>query len=79
MRTINIIELLNEGFRYKIKTQAVLSCTETVPMLLGEVLASGHDPCLGRLIGRQLHCSENIVLEFPPTSIHNMIELGRAG
>ena len=40
-RTINAIERLNEEFRRRIKTQTVLSCAETVPMLLWELMASG--------------------------------------
>lgn len=33
-RTANAIERLNEEFRRSIKTQTVLPCAETVPMLL---------------------------------------------
>ena len=33
-RTTNAIERLNEEFRRRIKTQTVLPCAETVPMLL---------------------------------------------
>lgn len=40
-RTTNSIERLNEEFRRRIKTQAVLPCAETVPMLLWALLASG--------------------------------------
>jgi transposase-like protein len=40
-RTTNAIERLNEEFRRRIKTQAVLPCAETVPMLLRAMLASG--------------------------------------
>jgi putative transposase len=40
-RTTNAIERLNEEFRRRIKTQTVLPCTETVPMLLWALLASG--------------------------------------
>ena len=40
-RTINAIERLNEEFRRRIKTQTVLPCAETVPMLLWALLASG--------------------------------------
>ena len=40
-RTTNAIERLNEEFRRRIKTQAVLPCAETVPMLLWALLASG--------------------------------------
>ena len=40
-RTTNAIERLNEGFRRRIKTQTVLPCAETVPMLLWALLASG--------------------------------------
>ncbi len=40
-RTTNAIERLNEEFRRWIKTQAVLPCAETVPMLLWALLASG--------------------------------------
>lgn len=41
VRTTNAIERLNEEFRRRIKTQAVLPCAETVPMLLWALLASG--------------------------------------
>jgi hypothetical protein len=34
-------ERLNEEFRRRIKTQTVLPCAETVPMLLWALLASG--------------------------------------
>lgn len=40
-RTPNAIERLNEEFRRRIKTQTVLPCAETVPMLLGALAASG--------------------------------------
>ena len=40
-RTTNAIERLNGEFRRRIKTQAVLPCAETVPMLLWALLASG--------------------------------------
>jgi len=40
-RTTNAIERLNEEFRRRIKTQAVLPCAETVPMLLWALFASG--------------------------------------
>jgi putative transposase len=40
-RTTNAIERLNEEFRRRIKTQAVLPSAETVPMLLWALLASG--------------------------------------
>jgi transposase-like protein len=40
-RTTNAIERLNEEFRRRIKTQAVLPCAQTVPMLLWALLASG--------------------------------------
>jgi transposase-like protein len=40
-RTTNAIERLNEEFRRRIKTQTVLPCAETVPMLLCAFLASG--------------------------------------
>ena len=39
-RTTNAIERLNEEFRRRIKTQTVLPCAETVPMLLWALLAS---------------------------------------
>lgn len=39
-RTTNAIERLNEEFRRRIKTQAVLPCAETVPMLLWALLAA---------------------------------------
>jgi len=40
-RTTNAIELLNEEFRRRIKTQTVLPCAETVPMLPRALIASG--------------------------------------
>jgi len=40
-RATNAIERLNEEFRRRIKTQTVLPCAETVPMLLWALLASG--------------------------------------
>ena len=40
-RTTNAIERLNGEFRRRIKTQTVLPCAETVPMLLWAMLASG--------------------------------------
>jgi transposase-like protein len=40
-RTTNAIERLNGEFRRRIKTQTVLPCAQTVPMLLGALLASG--------------------------------------
>ena len=40
-RTTNAIERLNEEFRRRIKTQTVLPCADTVPMLLWALLASG--------------------------------------
>jgi len=39
--TTNAIERLNGEFRRRIKTQTVLPCAETVPMLLWALLASG--------------------------------------
>jgi transposase-like protein len=40
VRTTNAIERLNEEFRRRIKTQTVLPCSETLPMLLWALLAS---------------------------------------
>ncbi len=40
-RTTNAIERLNGEFRRRIKTQTMLPCAETVPMLLWALLASG--------------------------------------
>ncbi|MBS3981442.1 MAG: transposase [Rhodobacteraceae bacterium] len=40
-RTTNAIKRLNGEFRRRIKTQTVLPCAETVPMLLWALLASG--------------------------------------
>ena len=40
-RTTNAIERLNETIRRRIKTQTVLPCAETMPMLLWALLASG--------------------------------------
>ncbi len=36
-----VIERLNEEFRRRVKTQTVLPCAETVPMLLWALMASG--------------------------------------
>jgi len=40
-RTTNSIERLNEEFRRRVKTQTVLPCPQTVPMLLWALMASG--------------------------------------
>ena len=40
-RTTNAIERLNEEFRRRIKTQTMLPCAETAPMLFWALLASG--------------------------------------
>ena len=40
-RTTNAIERLNEEFRRRVKTQTVLPCVESVPMLLWALMASG--------------------------------------
>ena len=40
-RTTNAIERLNEEFRRRVKTQTVLPCAKTVPMLLWALMASG--------------------------------------
>ncbi len=40
-RTTNAIERLNEEFRRRIKTQTMLPCAKTVPMLLWALMASG--------------------------------------
>ena len=40
-RTTNAVERLSEEFRRHIKTQTVLPCAETVPILLWALLASG--------------------------------------
>ncbi len=40
-RTTNAIERLNEEFRRRVKTQTVLPCAQTVPMLLWALMASG--------------------------------------
>ena len=40
-RTTNAIERLNEEFRRRIKTQTVLPCADTLPMLLWALLAAG--------------------------------------
>ena len=40
-RTTNAIERLNGELRRRIKTQTVVPCAETVPMLLCALLASG--------------------------------------
>jgi transposase-like protein len=41
LRTTNAIERLNEECHRQIKTQTVLPCLETVPMLLWAPFASG--------------------------------------
>jgi len=41
VRTANMIERVNEEFRRRIKTQTVMPCAETVPMLLWALPASG--------------------------------------
>lgn len=41
VRTTNAIEQLNREFRRRIKTQTLLPCAETVPMLFWALLASG--------------------------------------
>ena len=43
-RTTNAIERLNEEFKRRIKTQTVLPCPETVPMLLWALLAFRPNP-----------------------------------
>ena len=48
-RTTNAIERLNEEFRRRVKTQTVLPCAETVPMLLWALMASGQIHPPGRL------------------------------
>lgn len=40
-RTTNAIERIDEEFRRRVKTQTVLPCAETVPMLLWALMASG--------------------------------------
>lgn len=40
-RTTNAIERLNEEFRRRVKTQTVLPCAQTVPMLLWAMLSAG--------------------------------------
>ena len=42
--TTNAIERPNEQFRRRIKTQTVLPCAETVPMLLWALMTSGQTP-----------------------------------
>jgi len=42
-RTTNAIERLNEEFRRRIRTQTVLPCSDTVPMLLWALMASGQN------------------------------------
>jgi len=51
-RTTNAIERLNEGFRRRVKTQTVLPCAETVPMLLWALMASGQS-IMRRVDGRE--------------------------
>ena len=43
-RTTNATEQLNEEFRRRIRTQAVLPCAKTVPTPLWALLASGQIP-----------------------------------
>ena len=49
-----VIERLNEEFRRRIKTQTVLPCAETLPMLLWALMASGQIHPLGRLLRNRL-------------------------
>ena len=54
-RTTNAIERLNEEFRRRVKTQTVLPCAETLPMLLWALLASGQIQMReGRWLGNPL-------------------------
>jgi len=53
-RTTNAIERLNEEFRRRIKTQTVLPCSDTVPMLLRALMASGQIHPLGIMLGNRL-------------------------
>ena len=62
-RTTNAIERLNEEFRRRIKTQTVLPCAETVPMLLWALLASG------RIVMRKVDGRQTIAHPLQPTTI----------
>ena len=54
-RTTNAIERLNEEFRRRVKTQTVLPCAETVPMLLWGAAGLRPDPdAQGRWLGNPL-------------------------
>ena len=62
-RTTNSIERLNEEFRRRIKTQAVLPCAETVPMLLWALLASG------QITMRKVDGWQNLDKEIEPMTL----------
>jgi putative transposase len=51
-RTTNAIERLNEEFRRRIKTQTVLPCADTVPMLLWPCSPPARSPCARSTDGR---------------------------
>ncbi len=51
-RTTNAIERLNEEFRRRIKTQTVLLCADTLPMLLWALLPPARSPCAKSTDGR---------------------------
>ena len=51
-RTTNAIERLNEEFRRRIKTQTVLPCAETVPMLLWALMPPARSKCERSMAGK---------------------------
>ncbi len=62
-RTTNAIERLNEEFRRRIKTQTVLPCADTVPMLLWALLASG------QITMRKVDGWETVVQPIEPAAL----------
>ncbi|ETD78200.1 hypothetical protein U716_15410 [Rhodobacter capsulatus B6] len=62
-RTTNAIERLNDEFRRRIKTQTVLPCADTVPMLLWALLASG------QIQVRKVDGRETLAQPIPPVSL----------
>ena len=45
LEDVDVVRQPVEEFHRRIKTQTVLPCAETVPMLLWALLASGQSPC----------------------------------
>ncbi|MDT8328339.1 MAG: hypothetical protein RQ750_13290, partial [Roseovarius sp.] len=61
-------ERLNEEFRRRIKTQTVLPCAETVPMLLWALLASGQIT-MRKVDGWQTAASRQISTGTPTSGV----------